>query len=202
MNDFDTAGGHGTHVCGTIAGASTTTSMSDNGHASGAKIAFFDMSKDGNSINYPEPVDQNVFKPAFNAGARLHSNSWGSALNVYQQNVISVDSYHLEQDQFLALFAAGNEGDDGYYSMGSPGISKNAITVGASKSGSSTGLTFTGPMDSVAYFSSIGPTFDKRIKPDIVAPGSYIESADASGSTAFTCSTLTMQGTSMATPGT
>ena len=200
-NDFDTRNGHGTHVCGTIAGKSLTTKASDNGHGEGAKIAFFDMSTDGNSISYPEPIGQNVFKPAFDAGARLHSNSWGSSLNLYQQTEVDIDSYHIEQDKFLALFAAGNDGDDGYYSVGSPGCSKNAMTVGASKSGSSSGTSFTGPMDRVAYFSSLGPTFDKRIKPDVVAPGSYIESAAASGSTAYTCSVLSMQGTSMATPG-
>lgn len=159
------------------------------------------MSTDGSSIAYPPPIDQFVFKPAFDAGAKIHSNSWGSALNLYQQSEVNVDSYHIEEDQFLAVFAAGNDGDHGYYSMGSPGNSKNAITVGASKSGSSTGSSFTGPIDQLAYFSSLGPTFDQRIKPDVVAPGSYIQSAAASGSTASTCNVVSMQGTSMATPG-
>ena len=30
---------------------------------------------------------------------------------------------------------------------------------------------------SVASFSSVGPTYDGRIKPDIIAPGDFIESA-------------------------
>lgn len=29
----------------------------------------------------------------------------------------------------------------------------------------------------VASFSSVGPTYDGRIKPDIIAPGDFIESA-------------------------
>jgi subtilisin family serine protease len=198
-NDYDTANGHGTHVCGTVAGAYSTAA--DNGHAEGAKIAFFDMSIDGSSIFYPTPIDSFVFRPAFLAGAKIHSNSWGSALNLYQEQEINVDSYHLEEDQFLALFAAGNEGDAGYFSVGSPAVSKNAMAIGASRASSSSGTSFAGPMDEVAYFSSLGPTFDMRIKPDVVAPGSYVSSAAASGSVDFTCSTLTMQGTSMATPG-
>jgi subtilisin family serine protease len=42
----DTEGGHGTHVCGTIAGNITDTASSlykHAGHAPAAKIAFFDM---------------------------------------------------------------------------------------------------------------------------------------------------------------
>ena len=32
-------------------------------------------------------------------------------------------------------------------------------------------------MSAVASFSSVGPTYDGRIKPDIIAPGDFIESA-------------------------
>jgi hypothetical protein len=200
-NDEDTLEGHGSHVCGTVAGASLSSNTVDNGHAEGAKIAFFDMSIDGNSIEYPSPIDEYVFKPAFDAGARIHSNSWGSALNLYQEEVVIIDGYHNDQDQFLALFAAGNDGSYGYYSIGSPAVSKNAMAIGASKAGSRSGSFFSGPVDQVTYFSSLGPSFDKRIKPDVVAPGSYTVSAKASGTTSSTCDTLSMQGTSMATPG-
>ena len=126
-NDVDTADGHGTHVSGTVAGESLSANTIANGHASGAKIAFFDMSVDGNSISYPIPIDTYVFKPAFDAGARIHSNSWGSALNLYQQNVLDIDAYLLEEDQFLALFAAGNEGGSGYYSIGSPAVLRRVV---------------------------------------------------------------------------
>jgi hypothetical protein len=62
----------------------------------------------------------------------------------------------------------------------------------------------------MAHFSSNGPTWDGRIKPDILAPGWVLSAKtgqtdpDASGD-AFHCSVLDsiqqMQGTSMATPG-
>jgi subtilisin family serine protease len=59
-----------------------------------------------------------------------------------------------------------------------------------------------GNIDYVAYFSSLGPTYDNRIKPDIVAPGAGLDSVQAAkqGSNAKTCETTLKQGTSMATP--
>jgi hypothetical protein len=64
-------------------------------------------------------------------------------------------------------------GSMGYYSVGDPAVSKNALTVGASLN--------TALYEDVAYFSSFGPTFDNRIKPDVVAPGFLITSARSSG---------------------
>lgn len=55
--------------------------------------------------------------------------------------------------------------------------------------------------DTVAYFSSRGPTFDGRLKPDLVGPGHYVYSAAASGSAGLdSCNVVGMAGTSMATP--
>ena len=62
------------------------------------------------------------------------------------------------------VFSAGNEGKlSGYYSLTKE--SKNVIMVGALD-----GLQ-------LRYSSSIGPTWDGRIKPDIMAPGSNIISS-------------------------
>lgn len=67
-------------------------------------------------------------------------------------------------------------------------------------------------LDSMAAFSARGPTFDGRIKPDIVAPGNKVISAHSDGDTTTkqcglgrpdqknAAALLTMQGTSMATP--
>ena len=138
----------------------STTYINYNGHASGAKIAFFDMeysSRPERGIVYPSPIGDNVFQPAYDAGARLHSNSWGGPFNLYDADTADIDDFHSTHTDFLALFAAGNDGSEGYYSLGDPAVSKNALTVGASMSSS-------GYIDKIAFFSSLGPTFDNRIK--------------------------------------
>ncbi|GAX74937.1 hypothetical protein CEUSTIGMA_g2383.t1 [Chlamydomonas eustigma] len=60
----------------------------------------------------------------------------------------------------------------------------------------------TNSYDSVASYSSFGPTPDGRIKPDLIAPGDTV-SATTSGTLTGSldgCGTTEMQGTSMATP--
>lgn len=81
---------------------------------------------------------------------------------------------------FLLVVAAGNSGRDSpSKSIASPGHNKNGITVGASQNASPhIGEGMKGP-DYLAEFSSRGPTSDGRTKPDVVAPGMYIESARA-----------------------
>ncbi|MBN1417670.1 MAG: S8 family serine peptidase [Planctomycetes bacterium] len=77
--------------------------------------------------------------------------------------------------------AAGNSGDAGAFTLGSPGNAKNAITVGAAcKASQSGGLWDDGKVDcerAVASFSSQGPTVEGDEKPDLVAPGHLICSA-------------------------
>jgi hypothetical protein len=192
VDDGDTSSGHGTHVSGTIVGFDESGSLSSQqGHASGAKMTIYDMSSDGNSIYYGSPLSDKVFAPSYSAGGRIHSNSWGSTWNTYTSECRDTDEYHYETDDFLALFAAGNDGDDGFYSIGTPATAKNSMAIGASQSNSQ--------FDTIAYFSSMGPTFDGRIKPDVVAPGFFTTSSDADPGSS-SCGTTLKAGTSMATP--
>jgi hypothetical protein len=111
-DDTDTEGGHGTHVSGTVAGAlygTDITYQNYNGHASGAKIAFFDMELS----KHPEKgLDyssiESFFDCAYQAGARVHSDSWGGSMNAYDEDTIQMDSYLVNKQDFLAVFAAGN----------------------------------------------------------------------------------------------
>jgi hypothetical protein len=119
-NGVDETQGHGTHVCGTIAGSTDTSTGNYNGHAAGAKIAFFDMSLSGSSIFYPPPLSKNVFGPAYSAGARLHSDSWGSSTNMYDDSCTDIDSYHVTKQDFLAIFAAGNSVRTPCYPLADP----------------------------------------------------------------------------------
>ena len=66
----------------------------------------------------------------------------------------------------ICLNSAGNEGD-GYCTLGIPGDAEHILTIGA--------VDASGYR---AYFSSVGPTADGRIKPDVMAmgEGTYVAS--------------------------
>jgi serine protease AprX len=292
--------GHGSHVAGTIVGnsmsATTPATNKLNGIAAGASVFFQDIHNGATDLEcnaaglgdgcgdglYPPTDLYYLFKPAFDAGARIHSNSWGCATseeepfacNVYSNQAKHIDDFvHTHQD-FLVLVAAGNDGQlAAGYTVGAPATCKNCLSVGASQlnadqvaadavyidpsmfcdhlasppscckakpptctrkdccdaaaaAGScapccDTPCSLTSA-NNLAEFSSKGPTFDSRFKPDIVAPGEHITSAcagispatawqaaQADGSanhcdvspTSTTNRALTsMSGTSMATP--
>jgi len=121
----------------------------------------------------------------------------------------------------LVVFSAGNSGTGGVAnSVTSPSTAKNALTVGASFNDHSEWLAYLyfkeivgvddDPRDDIktlAGFSSRGPTKDKRVKPDVVAPGCAVTSAqgfDYSPSSSATadahCDVQPLMGTSMACP--
>lgn len=60
----------------------------------------------------------------------------------------------------LCVVAAGNEGNTEFPYIGAPGDGKNVLTVGAVKANGEK-----------TSFSSIGPTYDGRIKPDVMSYG-------------------------------
>ena len=125
---------------------------------------------------------------------------------------------------------ANSDGEVDLDSLGSPATAKNVLTVGASENnrptqtltwdgfrdppGSSTRVFPTNPINSdrtannpegLAAFSSRGPTDDSRLKPDIVAPGTFILSTKSRYTTsvgwgAHNSEYTYMGGTSMATP--
>ena len=81
----------------------------------------------------------------------------------------------------------------------SPCISKNSLCVGSMDAASDIDDS---ALDSnrVSYFSSMGPTSDGRIKPDVVSTGFKIVSALSGGGSSRTCGLYESFGTSMATP--
>ena len=173
-----------------------------------------------------------MYQQAYDAGARIHSNSWGAALaGDYTVDSANTDSFIWSHRDMVITFSAGNEGTDANSngvvdndSIGSPATAKNVITVGASENQRAdnypcdTSLTYTsadayqsgqtcnsmggnqasflgtygqrwgadfpanpiasdlsaGNAEQMAGFSSRGPTDDTRIKPDVVAPGTWI----------------------------
>ncbi|MCB2173830.1 S8 family serine peptidase [bacterium] len=187
---------HGTHVAGTIAGKSASANSAFNGLAYDAKLVIQDIGSGGNLTGIP--VDLNsYFQQAYDDGARIHSNSWGSTdtAGAYTAYAQDADEFMWHHPDFLVVFSAGNSGPT-IGSVGSPGTAKNVVTSGAGENAHS-GYN----IDNVASFSSQGPTIDGRIKPTVVAPGHYLFSADNDGTiTSFNSGVQAMSGTSMSAP--
>lgn len=96
----------------------------------------------------------------------------------------------------VVVVAAGNSGDEPG-TINAPGVATGAITVGAvSDYSAPVGTARRDDGIWLAGFSSRGPTLDRRMKPDIAAPGVTVTSADAGTTSGY----VTMSGTSMATP--
>jgi subtilisin family serine protease len=79
--------------------------------------------------------------------------------------------------------SAGNEGNSTWNYISAPADASSVLTIGAVNSESI-----------IANFSSYGPTFDNRIKPDVCAQGEGVYIIDSSGNIA------TSNGTSFSSP--
>jgi subtilisin family serine protease len=93
------------------------------------------------------------------------NNSWsvsGSAYSNMPWFSSIVDAW--QSVGIIPVFSAGNQGSDGCGSVGAPADKPNVIAVGA------LGVTDHGKR-AIAHFSSRGPAFDGRTKPDVAAPG-------------------------------
>lgn len=197
---------------------------------------------------------------SYKLGARVHSNSWGSAMNVYNSAAQYLDRFVYQNPDMLVTVSAGNSGPSAS-TLGTPSTAKNDICVGASgnnfpasaltvaATAGSTILTlasnanFSGNQrvrivgntpaqdeyrtvmftmsgnrirltsaisfahnvgnmvysqhpNSLANFSSRGPTSDNRIKPDLVAPGSMVNGVYLFRPPNY----IAFQGTSMSCP--
>ncbi len=200
--------GHGTHVCGTLAGDQSYINPGNtdyNGMAYKAKLALQDVGVDDEwscmtgEVAIPTSLT-GAFTDAYNLGGHVHSNSWGSTENSYDSYAVNIDNFMWNHPDFLVVFAAGNSGPSAG-TVGYPGTAKNCITVGATRRPTQ--------QNTIAGYSSRGPTSDDRTKPTVTAPGGeagygYINSADndMGNPPAQTCTMVSdpFQGTSMATP--
>lgn len=215
-SDLDS--GHGTHVTGSVLGNGTLSGGTYSGVAPEAELVFQALEQfgdfpgtdcDGYGL-YGIPNNLNdLFQQAYDAGARIHTNSWNSSINLggYSVNSQAVDNFVWNNPDMFILYSASNNGSDAdgngvvdSDSIGSPGTAKNALTVGASENNRPTiNQTYNSSYGAVidtdqitdnptglAAFSGRGPTDDGRIKPDVVAPGTLVISTRSSaGPNAF-----------------
>lgn len=203
----DKHSGHGTHVACTVLGDGTKGGYA--GVAPDAELYFQAMEND-NTGNFQSPSLNYLLNTAYNSGARIHTNSWGSSAASNQGKYTSesedVDDRANNYDRvyngvegLTILFAAGNDGPNSG-TVSSPATAKNSVTVGNHQA------RYNGAPDNLMSGSSRGPTDDDRIKPDIIAPGGYVrscraqEAQDTGGSSWQSTWYLEYTGTSMATP--
>lgn len=143
------------------------------------KKSYSAMGLAGIPLNYVELFNQ----------SKIQSNSWGSCQGEYTPRVGYIDKFLYQNQDLVVLFSAGNGaefifiGEDGEVmqrggdSLGNTARAKNAITVGATETSRKIKNQSS---DKVAGYSSKGDKNSGRIKPDIVAPGSFILSARSS----------------------
>jgi len=187
---------HGTHVAGIAAGNPNTPAQGVriSGVAPRAYLGNYkaltiptdaDVGLDGNS---PELVA--AIEAAVADGMDVINMSLGEPEIEPARDIVVKALGAAARAGVVPVVSAGNDFDEfGRGSVGSPGATPEAITVGAVTTSRG------GPKDVVASFSSGGPTpLSLRLKPDVSAPGVGILSAAPRNSFA------SLSGTSMAAP--
>ena len=167
----DSISGHGTHVAGTLLGDGSGE-LEAKGIAPEATLQMYQLEHNQQGVIARIGSIYDLMEDAYDNQARFQSTSWVSenAGGQYNGDSQSADRFLWENRDFIAIYSAGNNGSNGMNTVAAPSTSKNAISVGAS----------TDSLEpSVASYSGQGPTFDGRIKPDIVAPGENICSSRA-----------------------
>ena len=127
---------HGTHVSGSILGDGGNSNGNLAGMAPAARLTMLAMGPNNSTgLNVPGDLTTGVFQDAYDDGARLHNNSWGSnnQLGVYTAFSEDVDLFVRDNPDILILIAAGNSGS-APSSVSAPGTAKNCLTVGAAES--------------------------------------------------------------------
>jgi serine protease AprX len=180
--------GHGTHVAGIIAGqrGALAETLAYRGIAAGAQLVNLRvLSNDGSGTasDVIEAIDwaiahRNEYR------IRVINLSLGApVLQPYRDDPMCEAVERAVKAGITVVAAAGNfgrkaDGTSVYGAITTPGNSPYALTVGAVD----TRGTAKRSDDTLAPYSSKGPTqYDFVLKPDLVAPGSHIVSAEAAG---------------------
>ncbi|MFJ5729589.1 S8 family serine peptidase [Streptomyces paradoxus] len=185
--------GHGTHVASIAAGTGKKSGGKYKGVAPGAKILNGKVLDDGGFGSDSEILAGMEWAVA--EGADVINMSLGGGDTPAIDPLEAAVNKLSDEKGVLFAIAAGNEGDFGEQTVGSPGSAAAALTVGA-----------VDDKDKLADFSSRGPGMDGALKPDVTAPGVDITAASAPGNQIAQevgekpAGYMTISGTSMATP--
>lgn len=187
--------GHGTHVAGIALGAPPPPDDVYSGVCPACRLASvkaLDDTGNGYVADVVAALDW-VVKHRDSCGIRVVNLSLASDGCGRNDDPGVAAANRAVAAGIVVVVAAGNAGPD-KSTVGSPGAASNAITVGSVADDAdpqSGGFYLSG-------FSSRGPTCGSThlAKPDLLAPGERIVSADAANPTGY----IAYSGTSMATP--
>lgn len=186
--------GHGTHVAGIIGSNGYSSQKKYAGIAPNVNILAvkaLDESGSGNTSDIISSISW-VIKNKDVYNTKIINLSLGSpANNPYSTDPLCKAVKEAIKSGITVVVAAGNSGPNPQTIL-SPGISPYVITVGAIDDK----RTLDPRDDTVASFSSRGPTKEGLNKPDMVAPGVDILSLSNKKSDGY----VPLSGTSMATP--
>ena len=161
--------GHGTHVAGIVGASGATTGVAPDVSFLAYKV--LSASGSGSFSNVIAGIERATDPdgdPNTDDGADAINMSLGGSGNPDDPVSHAVDA--AVGLGVVVAVSAGNSGS-GYQTIGSPGLARKALTVGA-----------TTKLDVIAGFSSRGPVAGEwTIKPDILAPGVSIISAVTTG---------------------
>jgi subtilisin family serine protease len=204
-NTSDDFYGHGSHVATLASGSQSFASNAYRGIANKASVLNLRVLNSlgfGSASTIIAALDWCVASKA-TYNIRVINLSLGTdAKDSYKNDPLCLAARRAYNAGIVVVAAAGNSGRDLYGNkiyggIHSPGIEPSVITVGAANSMG----TLKRSDDVVTTFSSRGPTrgytvvngqrvYDNLIKPDLVAPGNKLISAQSAGQTASSGNTL------------
>ena len=181
--------GHGTHVAAIIAGRAgrTVDTREQRGIAPGAYLLNLRVLGDDGSGSASDVIDAIdwTIEHRHEYNVRIINLSLGApVMQPYRDDPLCEAVERAVRAGLVVVVAAGNygrtaEGVDVMGGIATPGNSPFAITVGALD----THGTAKRSDDTLAPYSAKGPTrFDLNLKPDVVAPGTRVVSAEAADS--------------------
>ena len=181
--------GHGTHVAGIVGASGTGTGVAPDVSFLAFKVlGQFGSGSFSDVIAGIERATDPDGDPNTDDGADIINLSLGSRGDPDDPVSKAVDA--AVDLGVVVVVSAGNSGSS-YQTIGSPGVARKAITVGASDN-----------TDAIASFSSRGPVPGEwAIKPDIVAPGvSILSTVPTEGVLGDPSGFRRLSGTSMSAP--
>lgn len=190
--DFYSGGSHGTSVLSTIAG------YVENEFVGTAPDAEFYLFISEDMIN-ETPLEESLWVEAAEKADSLGVDVLNTSLGYYTFDNPNYDHTYNDLNGkttfitrgaeiafsrgMIVVNAAGNEGNKEWKYIIAPADAESVLSIGAVNSSGS-----------IASFSSFGPTFDGRLKPDVCAQGAGVAIIDAGGNISLS------NGTSFASP--